>query len=120
MTGFEKYLALKERHNGIADDELRQYLTIVSVMSTEERNYRKHRQELKAWLDNIEKAMEQKKESLVQMDGEKLSLYTLYQNDVPVAYRYGEPWRATQLMMEGGYKTPEEAKAAWKKEQEAH
>lgn len=51
------------------------------------------------------------------MDKEKLSLYTLYRNDVPVAYRYGESWRAMQLMNEGGYKTPEEAKAAWEKEQ---
>ena len=33
-------------------------------------------------------------------------------------YRYGPSWKAMQLMMEGGYKTPEEAKAAWLKEWE--
>lgn len=51
-------------------------------------------------------------------DKEKLSLYTLYRGDKPIAYRYGESWRAMQLMNEGGYKTPEEAKAAWEREQE--
>lgn len=43
-------------------------------------------------------------------------MYTEYRNGVPVAYRYGEPWVATQLFMEGGYKTPEEAKQAWLRE----
>ena len=28
-------------------------------------------------------------------------------------YRYGPEWVAQQLFMEGGYPTPEEAKAAW-------
>ena len=40
-------------------------------------------------------------------------LYTEYRDGKPVAYRYGEPWVAMQLYVEGGYKTPEEAKAAW-------
>ena len=40
-------------------------------------------------------------------------LYTEYRGDKPVAYRYGEPWVAMQLAMEGGYKTPEKAKLAW-------
>lgn len=66
MTVFEKYLALKGQYKGIADDELKQYLTIVQVMSMEEHNYHKHRQELKVWLDNIEKVMRWKKEDEVQ------------------------------------------------------
>ena len=65
MTSFEKYLSLKKQYKGIADDELKQYLTIAQVMTTEERNYHKHRQELKAWLDNIEKTMKQKMENEV-------------------------------------------------------
>ena len=47
--------------------------------------------------------------------GENLAMYTLYQNNEPVAYRYGESWVAQQLLMEGGYKTKEEAKDAWLK-----
>ena len=31
----------------------------------------------------------------------------------PSEYRYGPEWAAQQLLMEGGYPTPEEAKAAW-------
>lgn len=45
-------------------------------------------------------------------------LYTKYRGDTPVAYRYGEPWEATRLMIDGGYKTPEEAINAWEREQE--
>jgi len=44
------------------------------------------------------------------------SMYTLYDGDEPVAYRYGEPWVAQQLFMEGGYDTEEEAIEAWRKE----
>lgn len=33
----------------------------------------------------------------------------------PIAYRYGPSWQATALFMDGGYKTPEEAKLAWLK-----
>ena len=43
-------------------------------------------------------------------------LFIAYQGDTPVAYRYGEPWVAMQLLLEGGFDTPEEAKAAWEKE----
>ena len=44
---------------------------------------------------------------------EKYQLYTEYRGGKPVAYRYGEPWVAEQLLVEGGYSTPEEAKAVW-------
>ena len=50
------------------------------------------------------------------MEETELKMYTKYRGDVAVEYRYGEPWRAWQLMMEGGYPTPEEAKAAWEAE----
>ena len=46
-------------------------------------------------------------------------LYTEYRGDKPYAYRYGPEWVAMQLYMEGGYKTPEEAKLAWLREWEA-
>lgn len=46
-------------------------------------------------------------------------LYTKYRGETPVAYRYGPSWVATQLFIEGGYKTPEEAKLAWLREWEA-
>ena len=50
------------------------------------------------------------------LDGnEECQMYTLCRDGNPVAYRYGEPWVAQQLLMEGGYKTPEEAKKAWEK-----
>ena len=53
------------------------------------------------------------------MDKEKLSMFTLWRRGKgAVDYRYGEEWRAMQLMNEGGYKTPEEAKEAWEREQE--
>lgn len=45
-------------------------------------------------------------------------MYTLYRNEKPVAYRYGPPWVAQELFMEGGYKTPEEAREAWEREEE--
>ena len=44
------------------------------------------------------------------------SMYVDHRNGKPAAYRYGEPWVAMQLFMEGGFDTPEEAKAAWEKE----
>ena len=37
-------------------------------------------------------------------------------DDIPVAYRYGEPWVAAQLWIDGGYPTEEEAIASWEKE----
>ena len=40
-------------------------------------------------------------------------MYIEYRGDKPIAYRYGEPWVATQLFMEGGYPTPEEAMKHW-------
>lgn len=48
---------------------------------------------------------------------EELQMYTLYHDDKPVAYRYGPPWVAQMLLMEGGYKTPEEAREAWEREE---
>ena len=47
---------------------------------------------------------------------DKLALYTQYRNGKPVGYRYGEPWVAMQLAIEGGYKTPKEAMEAWERE----
>ena len=47
---------------------------------------------------------------------EELKMYTKYVDGKPYQYRYGEPWRATQLMVDGGYDTPEEAKEAWYRE----
>ncbi len=47
------------------------------------------------------------------MSEDLFSLYVEYCGDKPIAYRYGEPWVAQQLLMEGGYKTPEEAKEKW-------
>ena len=44
------------------------------------------------------------------------SLFTEYRDGKPYAYRYGEDWVAMQLAMEGGYPTPEEAIAAWARE----
>lgn len=52
------------------------------------------------------------------VDIEGCQMYTKYQGDVPVAYRYGPSWVAMQLMMEGGYPTPEEAREAWERENE--
>lgn len=49
---------------------------------------------------------------------EELKMYTKYVDGKPYQYRYGEPWRATQLMVDGGYDTPEEAKARWEAEQD--
>lgn len=44
-------------------------------------------------------------------------LYIKYEGDIPVAYAYGEEWVAMALYMDDvGYKTPEEAKAAWERE----
>lgn len=49
---------------------------------------------------------------------EELKMYTKYVDGKPYQYRYGEPWRATQLMVDGGYDTPEEAKARWEAERD--
>lgn len=46
-------------------------------------------------------------------------LYVKYQDGVPAAYAYGEEWVAMALYMDDiGYKTSEEAIAAWEKENE--
>lgn len=44
-------------------------------------------------------------------------LYTKFRNGAPIEYRYGDEWVSMYLLMEGGYKTPEEAIAAWEQEQ---
>lgn len=49
---------------------------------------------------------------------EELKMYTKYVDGKPYQYRYGESWRSMQLMIDGGYPTPEEAKAAWEAEQD--
>lgn len=49
---------------------------------------------------------------------EELKMYTKYVDGKPYQYRYGESWRSMQLMVDGGYPTPEEAKAAWEAEQD--
>lgn len=49
---------------------------------------------------------------------EELKMYTKYVDGKPYQYRYGESWRATQLLVDGGYDTPEEAKTAWEAEQD--
>ena len=49
---------------------------------------------------------------------EELKMYIKYVDGKPYQYRYGESWRAMQLHVDGGYPTPEEAKAAWEREQE--
>ena len=47
-------------------------------------------------------------------------MYIKYRGDKPVAYRYGEEIEATKLWIEGGYPTPEEAKAAWLRSQSSN
>lgn len=44
---------------------------------------------------------------------EELKMYTEYRDGKPHGYLYGPSWKAWELLMEGGYPTPEEAKAAW-------
>lgn len=58
------------------------------------------------------KALESVPAVSAQTTGE-YHLYTEYRDGKPFAYRYGEPWVAQQLLMEGGYKTPEEAEEKW-------
>lgn len=51
-------------------------------------------------------------------DNEKtLQMYIGYRDNVPIKYRYGPPWAAVALMIDGGYDTPEAALAAWETEQ---
>lgn len=60
MTNFEKYNKLKaEYSNESCSHLLSTYLHIVQVMEIEERNYKKHRNELVSWLNNIEKSIKE-------------------------------------------------------------
>lgn len=52
-------------------------------------------------------------------DEEEWQLYTKMHGDVAVEYQYGPSWKAWQLLVDGGYKTPEEAKLAWLREWES-
>ena len=45
------------------------------------------------------------------------SMWTEYVDGKPVAYRYGDDNAGLMLFLEGGFKTKEEAMAAWGKEQ---
>ena len=47
-------------------------------------------------------------------------LYTKMHNGKPVAYRYGEPWVAYELLYEGGFDTEAEAREYWERYKEAH
>lgn len=49
---------------------------------------------------------------------EELKMYVEYRDGTPVSYLYGPPWKAMELYMEGGFKTPEEAKVAWELEEQ--
>lgn len=44
---------------------------------------------------------------------EPWKLYTKEYGNGRKEYRYGPEWVSWELFMEGGYATPEEAKAAW-------
>ena len=44
---------------------------------------------------------------------EQLKLFTKEFGNDRKEYRYGPEWVAMQLMLEGGYRTPEEAKLRW-------
>lgn len=52
---------------------------------------------------------------LVEGKVDEMALYTKTVGDRK-EYRFGPHWVATQLWIEGGYPTPEEAKAAWERE----
>lgn len=47
----------------------------------------------------------------------QLKLFVKEFSDGRREYRYGPEWVAQMLLMEGGYATPEEAKAAWAREE---
>lgn len=42
-----------------------------------------------------------------------LQMYIKERNGRPTEYRFGESWRATALLVDGGYSTEEEAVLAW-------
>lgn len=45
-----------------------------------------------------------------------LKMYIKETNGVPIAYRFGENYEAIALLIDGGYKTQEEAVLAWARE----
>lgn len=47
---------------------------------------------------------------------EELKMYVEYRDGKPHGHLYGPSWKQWELLMEGGFKTPEEAKAAWERE----
>ena len=51
------------------------------------------------------------------MNNSAIQLYAKYQGYKPYAYMYGGEDAATALYYGDGYKTPEEAVEAWKREQ---
>ena len=60
MTPFEKYFELKEKYGTENPDlhyPMTQYLTIVQMLSEEERSYKRHRQRRLKWMENIEKTI---------------------------------------------------------------
>lgn len=48
---------------------------------------------------------------------EELKMYVEIRDGREHAYLYGPPWKQWELLMEGGYSTPEEAIRAWEEEQ---
>ena len=48
---------------------------------------------------------------------DELKMYVEYRGGKPHGYLYGPSWKQMELYMEGGYPTPEEAKAAWELEE---
>lgn len=48
---------------------------------------------------------------------DELKMYVEYRDGKPHGYLYGPSWKQMELYMEGGYPTPEEAKAAWEAEE---
>ena len=47
---------------------------------------------------------------------DEVTMHILECDGKPIAYRYGPEWKAMQLLLEGGYKTREEAIEAWEVE----
>ena len=50
---------------------------------------------------------------------EQLKLFTMVNENGRKEYRYGPECMAQKLLREGGFPTPEEARAAWAREMEA-
>ena len=50
---------------------------------------------------------------------EQLKLFTMVNENGRKEYRYGPECVAQKLLREGGFPTPEEARAAWAREMEA-